>query len=289
MPAPSTLKRHVSRVLVACCVLVSGVLLPTACQSTPAKPAAVHLAAGVEQYREDEVTGRLQVQLTEKSSQPATVTYVRVLWNGFSRSPEGAQNYPLMPGVEVALPVDLDMPAVCDRTPETHAQVDVTLAHTAEPQRVTITDPYGVLMRVWHRMCERQAVQRAVGLSFGPTFTPEGHGTSQRILAQLVIDRREWTGPITITDLRGTVLLTLDLATGTLPLALPATDSRATVPIVLHAARCDLHALGEAKKPFSFVVGIRFGTGPRLPGDLLPNAAGKAILWRVIKAGCGVP
>ncbi len=88
--------------LAAVCALVAG------CASGPAgsaDAAAPRLAGSIQQYREDEVNGVLQVALTNDGPSPVVIERIEVDWPGFAEPPAADPAYRLAPGLTADLPL----------------------------------------------------------------------------------------------------------------------------------------------------------------------------------------
>jgi hypothetical protein len=259
----------------------------TAC----AGPKAPAMQAQVQQYREDEVAGRLQLGLTNLTSSPVQVRSVQLQWLGLVTQPPTVVNYTFTPGVRADQAVPLGT-AKCTRpTPSfTSAKVVVVFAATGQREEVPVIESADVLRRVYATTCQAQYLATQLDAAFGKTWTPVSVAGGPALQGVLRLARKGFKGQISIVDLRGTVVLRLLPTHPTDPMAvMPSTAAVVSLPVYMQPARCDLHALGEVKKPFAFVVGVRLGNSVRMPVHLTPDAATKARLWRLIKTGCGVP
>jgi hypothetical protein len=254
-----------------------------------AKPPA--LTAQVQQYREDEVAGRLQIGLTNLTASTVQVKSVQLKWPGLETQPATVIDYALSPGVRADLATPLGSARCSGPAPAaTSARVTVVLSGSNRVEDLPVVQSDDVLRRVYATACEQEYLAERLSVSFGDTWTPVNMSDGPALIGRLHLERKSFDGPISVVDLRGTVVLQLLPVRATTPLGLmAATQSSTDVPVYMQPARCDLHALGEVKKPFSFVAGVRLGTGARLPARVSPDAATKARLWRLIKLGCGVP
>jgi hypothetical protein len=264
---------------------VGGVL--TAC----AGPKAPAMQAQVQQYREDEVAGRLQLGLTNLTSKPVRVISVQLQWSGLVTQPPTVVNYTFAPGVRADQAVPLGAAKCTTPAPSfTRAHVRVVFASTGKPEDIPVTESAEVLSRVYATACEEQYLAKQIDVAFGRRWTPITVAGGQALQGELRVARKNFQGPVAIVDLRGTVVLRLMPTNPANPMAvMSSTSSDVVLSVYMQPARCDLHALGEVKKPFAFVAGVRLGDGARLPARVSPDAATKARLWRLIKAGCGVP
>jgi hypothetical protein len=127
----------------------------------------------------------------------------------------------------------------------------------------------GYVTRIWDRWCQEIRVTKGVTMTYGDDWTLEGSGRRARLVGEVTLERGDEPGPITLTNLRGSVLLELHLPRT--PVMAPGTD-KITFPLVIVVPRCDEHALTESSQTFLFlaqftmgdddVAAIREPTGP---------------------------
>jgi hypothetical protein len=249
------------------------------------------MQAQVQQYREDEVSGRLQLGLTNLTAKPVQVNSVQLQWDGLVTQAPTVINYTFTPGVRADQAVPLGAANCTKPAPSfTSAHVAVVYAATSQRADIPVTESADVLRRVYLRACEEQYLAKQIDVAFGSQWTPFAIAGGPALQGQLHVARKAFQGPVEIVDLRGTVVLRLMPIHPANPMAvMPANASSVSLSVYMQPARCDQHALGEVKKPFAFVAGVRLGIGARLAARVSPDSATKSRLWRLIKAGCGVP
>jgi len=276
-------------IAVSCVVAIGAVLGGCSTPREVVRP--LSLTVGVQQYREDQVAQRLQLLLTNNDTRPVQLTSLNLVWAGFNPQPATRVSYTLTPGLPVALAIP-EPRASCTTAgaPLSAPVVQVTAIAPTAATTIPVTNGLDVLQQARATECVQQNLNANLSMEFDDSWTPYSVKGVPAVDATILVWRKLATSDISITDLQGTVLLTISPIHQTRPLGLLGYDAQVLfLPVRLQAARCDLHALGEAKKPFAFVVGVRIGRGPRLPYDLTPDAAGKARLWRLIFQGCRVP
>lgn len=259
------------------------------------------IGASIQQWREDEVKGVVQVKIWNGSSGDLRVDELALSWTGFEAPTTGAPAYVIGRRDRIDLPLPV-VPARCqappqltDAPPAAVAEVTVTGAIGDEPGTFTIpvTDIEGVLERIYRSDCRKQTVLWNAGIAFADTWTREDRDGRVVLAGEIVIDRRSGVGPIVIDDLRGSVLLTLTPAVtpagDDAPIEVMAADvDQIRIPIELANARCDPHALGESKKPYVFQIKVVLPAGDAVDITLEPTPTQQAVVYQVIRDGCGV-
>ena len=221
--------------------IVVGVVLAASCGSSSSRSG---LRATLEQYRADEVTHILQIQVTNTTARKVRISGLQLVWPGLVAVAPSARADLVGPGQTVDLPVDYG-PAVCPATgvPTTTPPIDDAVAAAGarwddtgkvEPVRIAVRDTRGILARLYLPDCEEQLVTRAVDLAWSPDWTdtvaPDGRAASR---GRLTITRRTGTDPVTVTQLRGSVVLNVDPVT-------PSAPGTPLATLAPEAARLDL-------------------------------------------------
>ncbi|MGH8829443.1 MAG: hypothetical protein ACRDVZ_17925 [Jiangellaceae bacterium] len=146
------------------------------------------------------------------------------------------------------------------------------------------------LRGVWEQTCDTVALERALEVSLEPgwqrvnsTGGPEMHGV-------LTLHRSADSEPITVTDLRGSVLLAFEPAD---PYALPLTlepDQRVALPVILTSNhRCDPHAIGGSQQTFRLSVVVQMGTSDEpLQPIISPDEGSEAGILQMVTDACGL-
>lgn len=277
--------------------LASMMALPSGCGESTSGVVDPRVTASLQQYREDEVMGVLQVSVTNTSAAAVRIDHVEVRWPGFAGTPSADPGYELAPGATVDLPVPV-VPAQCRRqdastgsvpsAPGAPAQAGIRLA-----DGTTVSAPLstsGVLERIYSADCDQRYVASRVKLDFGSDWVRRGTGASSALLGTLVAQRLAGDGILTLVSLDGSVLLSLAFVGDHAESAgqqIAAGEQRATFPVVLRStARCDGHALGESKKTFIFDAVVDLGDGLGIPYTLSPDAPARAEMQQLIDDAC---
>ena len=236
-----------------------------AADSSSAAPSSEQpsVTAEVAQLRRDQVLQRVSVAVKNSGPTDVVVDSVRLDADGFRLPGAIRKDSPVASGVVVYLPVPynvVDCPA--EGSPEV-GQPQVTLRmHTADDPtvrtvRITAGDGDGLLGRIAARACSVEHVLRDVDLRFADRWrieqTPDGAVAHGQLRARLV------SGPARdVTQVAGAILYGLrpdDGAPSPLASLTPA-KPEGSVPVVVFAARCDGHTIGEIKKPYEFLVWV---------------------------------
>jgi hypothetical protein len=247
------------------------------------------LSAGVEQYREDEVAGRLQVRMLATGSRPVSVSAVAVEWPGLRTEPADIDTE-LRPGIAADLPVTLGE-AVCGPLPESlttdpgpppAAEPTAIVTADGEERRVLIVDRDGVLGRIWRRDCRRQQIAERVSVRFAEEWTRvEGAPGAPSARGQLIVEPSR--GTAAVSELRGTVIAALRTE-----IPLPAVAPVRLPVTVATNGRCTGHVLGEVKKPFDFAVGLTVDGVEVTAAPVRPDQASQQLLREVVEDGCAL-
>jgi hypothetical protein len=253
-------------------LLVLGAVLPVGCAggsgSGSADAAAPRLAAEVVQLRRDEVLGRVEVYLSNRSAGPVTIETVDLSIPGFSGAGPQRTDEPLPAGQGVDLPTGYGEVS-CPADGPVHVgvpRVEVAVHRDGETHshRVTLTaGGRPLLQRIAAGLCLTRRLDSEVSLAFGPRWQRSGHGAATTLrgtlVARLLVDQ-----PRDLTQVAGTVIYDLDPVRPADVLAhLTPAAPVARVPVVVSLARCDGHARGEVKQPYAFLVWLARPGGPQ--------------------------
>lgn len=257
---------------------------------TPTEPSAVELTGRLQQYREDEVAHVLQVELTNTGTSTVRVEQLRVDWPGLDGTDDANPAYDLRPGVTTALKVPYGE-AVCDGDTRPTDPVNAVVTTPDSQAVVPLEVSDELLAKLWDEDCVRQRILQQVDVAFGPEWTPTTVDGAPVLRGSIVLTRGTSTTPVTLLDLDGSVLLTLD---GSPPKkdplgVLEPSQQTLAVPVDVGATmRCTGHVLGESKKTYVFDVGLDLGDGKRVDITLQPPDDVKPQMYAVIEKACGL-
>lgn len=188
--------------------------------------------------------------------------------------------------------VDPGIP-ICESVTADPALAAITVPGTRDPFLLPI-DAAGqdVLTELHGSVCRRQAILEAVDIEFSPEWSPAGGATARGAIS---VERSTPEVPITLHDVQGTVIFTLELpppAPATDPMTTPHVvrlgpdEQRQVVPVEVSAARCDAHALTESKKAFLFPAWVSIGEAPVGFVTIEPQGRARAALEGLMTIGC---
>jgi hypothetical protein len=249
-------------------------------------PDTMGLTGTLEQYREDEARNLLAIKVANGGTDDVRIDTLQLAWPGLVGAEPATPGYVVAAGVRVDLRVGIGR-AVCSDPPRFDEPVPgVPIAATATIGGATVTfsvtDPNGILDRVYPKACRAQAVEHAVAIEFASTWV-DASADPPTVTNTLTFTRRHGAEPIEISGVFGTVVVSL--AGDGLPRRIEPDDQRVSVPVTFTNNRCDAHALGETKKPFLFQVQLVIGDQD-VSYFLTPDDAGKDALAAGILDRC---
>ncbi|MFC6239404.1 hypothetical protein [Longivirga aurantiaca] len=252
-------------------------------------PPAPNLVGTLQQYREDEVTHSLKVELRNAGATTVRVSSLAVAWSGLAGTDPAQVDYDIPPGATVALKVPYG-DAVCTGSTRPTDPVEAEIVTPDSQLTIGLAASDVLLEKLWDQDCARQRLLDAVDVAFGDSWAPTTVDGAPVLRGTLVLTRGSSTGPIDVVDLDGSVLLTLDATppAGTPLLTMPASAATASLSIdVGSTLRCDGHSLGESKKTYVFDVGLDLGDG-RVDLTLQPPDDAKKQMYDVLTKACGL-
>ena len=145
--------------------------------------------------------------------------------------------------------------AVCPApTGASTVEIEATLDGVTQHGVVDV-DP-APLDRISAEECGREFVLDHVDVGFSADFTV----TDGVVDTTLDLSRRQGDDPVTVTAVRGSVLIELAGAEDGTPLASMATDEDSlAIPVRMRVIRCDPHAVIESKKTFQLATWVAIG------------------------------
>ena len=257
-------------------------------------------AAGVRQFRSDEVAKVMHVELENLTAAPIRVGSVQLSWAGLAEVAPSAPDYTTHPGVVVALEMDYGAgrcPAAGEPPTSTRGAVVRVTGTAADGSAVStdvaVTRYAETLERIQKVQCDNQAVADVVDVALvGPwteTTTADGRpAATGRVAVSPVGDLDERVVLVSIVG--AGVLVDLEtLPPGRTPMAdLAPGDGPVEVPVaVVGSARCDGHALGEDKKTYDMYATVEVD-GTQHYADLAFALDDRPTVWRVVTRTCGV-
>ncbi|MGZ4592692.1 MAG: hypothetical protein ACXV3C_02420 [Actinomycetes bacterium] len=222
---------------------------------------APRVSVQVVQLRRDEVIGRVELAVSNDGTGAVVIDRLRLRSGGFT----GGGWVPKSSPVPAGQVVDLPTPYGDARCPSQgqprlgRVSVDLRL-HAADdprPRSVTLTPTRSrvLLTRILRSLCVTERLTSEVALSFGPRWSAEGTGDAASLHTTLEAVLTPGSPPRDVTQVSGSVIYAMAAETSATPFArLDAAHPRASIPVVVRAARCTAHAKGETKQPYKFLV-----------------------------------
>ena len=106
-----------------------------------------------------------------------------------------------------------------------------------------------VLAQIHATECRARLATDAAAPSFAQGAVP----AAGELVTAVELSRGSSEAQVTLTQLTGNVIFSLEAAPDALPVTLTADQGGAAVPVTVTATRCDAHAFAESKKTFVFV------------------------------------
>jgi hypothetical protein len=267
---------------------------------TPLAFTADGLAASLERYREDDVPNRIQIQVTSRAVGLVQLSELRLISPAFGELAASTRSFSVSPGQRVDLPVQLG-PANCSNPPVigenppsgSSFAVGKLSVGDAPPNdvRIPITDIRRVVERLFAPACNVQAIAYKATVEFGPVWTDTEFEGQPAAAGTLRIVRNKGTEAITITEIRGSVLLRFKPEkppSGTL-VTLAEGQQIAEVPVLLvESGDCRPHAIADSKHTFFLPAVVNVGASATAIIDVMPDPASQIQLSQMINRSCGL-
>jgi hypothetical protein len=268
----------------------------------PADPNEFGLRAVVDQFREDEILHLLQVRVTNTSQVKVRIMQIQLVWPGLTVVAPTVRSDLLSPGQTLDVPIDYGV-AVCSETPpgvdETPPDAPAVAAATVKigdsgpvvPTYIPIADQLHIFNRIFGPSCRDQRIQDVAKITFGPTWTEVTEGGVPGLAGTIVMERNNGNEPVTLTDMGGSVLLSVHAAreSAAALATLAPGRSRLEVPIVfVESGNCFPHALAESKKTFILPAQVSLNGEPPLTYELTIDVADRSQFGQMINESCGV-
>lgn len=259
--------------------------------ATPAVPGMRALAI---RLRTDlAVGGQFQTRITNTGSEPFKVVAVSLDSPGFQRLPFAGRLAMFNPGATIDLPTRYGE-VVCGEdigVDPVFAAVQLQRPDGAiEEVRIPLEAPDDIIDIIHSEECHALALAATVDVSLGGDFTTTEVDGQTVVEATITLTRRDNTEEITLSELRGSVVLYLLFADEDASAAMPSDESQLEVPILfsITARTCDGHVLSETKQPFLFPFWLTFDGGDPQYGILDVSPEQRDLLWAYIREVCAL-
>jgi type 1 fimbria pilin len=253
--------------------------------AAPAPPDG--LTASLVQYRRDQPRRFVEVKFDNATDEALDVTMLDVALPGFGPSGDVRRTTHLEPDRRVDLPVPLGDPR-CDTEPDATAavRVDVRVGDAA-PARVTLPiDDDGLLDRLHAFDCAVQRAEEAVDLTLDPVWQARGSGDDLVVAGSATAALRDADAGVEITDVAGGILFIAPPEAVT-PAPPVTVDGEATIRFDLIPARCDGHAIAEARRLTTVTFLVAVDGTEAVPVRVAPDDAGFETLVAALRDRCG--
>jgi hypothetical protein len=206
---------------------------------------------------------RVLVRLDNQGDAPVQIAQLQLVTARFAPLAPAERDTELPPGRALVMPAEYGE-ARCGGTPVDEPAVVVKVrAGDGElsEQSLPLPRPDPLLEELHGKECGQLAIAEAVDIHFAPGWTAAGDA----IQGTLVLERRDADPrPIALVGTRGNVLYRLDtVADPPVPLArLDPGTPRVEIPVTIGMARCDVHAMIEAKNRYQFPIWVSVDDAP---------------------------
>ncbi|MBW3604413.1 MAG: hypothetical protein KY460_05765 [Actinobacteria bacterium] len=265
---------------------------PTAASATaPSAPPPAGLSASLVQYRRDQPRRFVEVKLDNRTDTTLDVTLLGVTLPGFESPQDIRRTTRLEPDRRVDLPVALGN-VVCARDPVGTASATVDVARDSGTSvRTTLpVDDGGLLDRLRDFECAIAQAVEVVEIELSPTWRQRGSGAELTVEGKATIRSRSPAVPVEVTAVNGNLLFAVEPETidPRPPVTVDAQRPEARVTFAAIPARCDGHAIAEARRltTFAFLVAVD-GAQP-VPLRRAPAEDGYQTLISALRERCGI-
>jgi hypothetical protein len=214
---------------------------------------------------------RLDVITVNNGSSDIVVTAIALRSEHFMELPAEAKTSRIMAGSRVAVKTDFGEVVDCGAPGSLSASVELTLVvgNAGEARQYLIPVDPKPLDDIRASDCNAQLITEAVAVAFGPDARVEGSS----VVTELVVTRARSTEILTVAALRGMILFGMEpLAPTSGPVTvLGPEDEKATVPVRLTLARCDVHAVSQAPDGYSVRIWISVGGSEPILTTVFPH------------------
>ncbi len=253
---------------------------------------APRLHATLLQYRTDEGTNRLEVELTNRSGGPVTVRSVQLTWSGVHAAPRTPKDTTYVPGQIIDLTTTYGVASCGGAAPTDPPRARVTLAG-GEELDLTLDRHGASMMRQFRtRDCGLARLKAIASISISRAFRDVRTAAGEHLSGTLFIRRSDIEPStsqdgVTITDTTGSVLLTFT-PDEHLPATLGPGDPLLRLPISIGVGpRCDAHGLSQSTQTYLFSAYAKINDrGPQQRVILIPDDSVKAQAQAMLERAC---
>ena len=281
MRGPVVSRLSVVALLLASCACSAGTDEPDRAGAGP------QLQAASVYGRHSTVRGKVDVRIANEGEAPVEVERWQVRHPMFGDVAPVERPSTLVPdGVERIVPVPFG-PARCDADDPAGAVVVLTVRADDGRREVAVplVDREPGLLRAHRQACAVEALTATASVELVPPWVRDPDRPDA--LRTTLVLRRRTPGVVTVDEVRGNVLFSVEPPAAPPLGALPADRHEVRAPLVVRATRCDPHALIESKRSFTFPVQARLDGGEVTAVPVTVDAAGRAALQALLDDTCG--
>lgn len=248
------------------------------------------LTASLVQYRRDQPRRYVEVKFANAGAEPLDVTMLDVTLPGFGPSGDIRRTTHLEADRRVDLPVALGDPR-CDGPPTGAASVLVDVRRGGGPAvRATVpVDDDGLLARLRTFECAVRRAEAAADIALSPDWQRRGAGDDLVVRGRAVASLRDQAAEVEIHEVAGGILFIAppEAVNPTPPVALDRGRNRAMIEFDLIPARCDGHAIAEARRLTTVTFLVSVDDTEPVPLRIAPDDAGFETLATALRDRCG--
>lgn len=259
--------------------------------TAPPAPPPAGLSASLVQYRRDQPRRFVEVKLDNRTDTALDVTLLEVTLPGFEPAQDVRRTTHLEPDRRVDLPVALG-DVVCTRDPvgTASATVEVARANGSSVRTTLPVDDAGLLDRLRDFECAAARADDVVEIELSPAWRQRGTGAELTVEGEAAITLRSPDVTVEITAVDGNLLFAVepDTIDPRPPIPLTAQRAEATVTFTAIPARCDGHAIAEARRLTTFAFLVAVGDAEPVPLRRAPAEDGYQTLVSALRERCGI-
>jgi hypothetical protein len=255
-------------------------------------PSAPPMTVSLAQTRSDYGSQQIGVRVTNTGDAPFTVESVRLVWSGLPESPETPKDTEFPPGLTIDLTTKLGA-ADCTGYPDSELEAPAAQLEVAgldEPITAPLDDHGRAwLQRLYAGACDEAALLAVADVRLGDRWTRIEVDGTPYLRGWIELDRNSGSEPVTVTSLRGSVLLDLEPVRPGHPIGTLAGD-RPLLRIPVRVGSTDLctgHALGGSTQTFLLSAYVRHGDSEAHRVIMVPGETTKQRILDVVHDACG--
>jgi hypothetical protein len=241
------------------------------------------------QYRRDQARRVVEVKLANAGAASLRVTLLDVTLPGFADTGPVDRTTTLKADRRVDLPVALGDP-VCDEPPDGSAVARLEVTPGAgDTVRTTVpVDDDGLLSRLHGFDCALRRADEVTDITLTPAWEPRGEGRDLTVAGEASVVLTDPSATVRITGVAGNLLFVAvpETITPLPPVRLDRTATTATIRFELLPARCDGHAIAEAKRLTTVAFMVSVDGAESVPIRQPPDDAGFDTLVRALNERC---